>query len=413
MERLEEGWQRGHPVSRFSGGRDPGRADAASLDVAPVAVGGPAARVALGVRDQGFQDEVLDCLHRDPRIEVVAASGEPNRLLGMAADRGASTFVTCPVVAAELKHPSARSRIPTLVLVAQEMTVPVLRDAIDVGARAIVSWPEERQELCDLIARAPAPSVDQGGDRGTVIAVVGAKGGAGATFLATHLGAAFARRGNRVALVDLDTMFADLTVALGVDLSEATHSIADLGPVMNELSTDHVDRALFSHPAGFDALLASVDGREPVPGGLIQACVVRLAASREIVILNVPRRFDEDVRLAVDMADRVLLLMTMDLFGLFAARRTMSCLALGPERCRVVASRWLGQGIQAADVERVLGLRPWASIRFDSGVRRVQGRGQLLHPRSRRAARDVARIAQLVAEETTRGAGEASGRSER
>ena len=51
-----------------------------------------------------------------------------------------------------------------------------------------------------------------------------------------------------------------------------------------------------------------------------------------------------------------------------------------------------------SDVERVLGVAPIASIRLDPAVPRAQERGELLGPRSGRAARDVERLASLVLE---------------
>jgi len=50
-------------------------------------------------------------------------------------------MVVCPTTARGLRHPAVSSGIPRLVIISQEMTVPVLREAIDVGAEGIFCWP--------------------------------------------------------------------------------------------------------------------------------------------------------------------------------------------------------------------------------------------------------------------------------
>ena len=96
------------------------------------------------------------------------------------------------------------------------MTVPVLREAIEIGAHAVYAWPDERGELLDGAAVAPTAQPERGGRRAKVVAVLAARGGAGATFVASNLAAAMADRGRRVALVDFDHRFGELPFALGL-----------------------------------------------------------------------------------------------------------------------------------------------------------------------------------------------------
>jgi len=356
--------------------------------------------VVVGIRDLGFHQEVLDWIERDPRIDVVGAAADPERFVQFRGQGPPDLYVVCPQLAHELRHPAARRQLSPVLLVAQEMTVPVLREALELGAVAVFAWPEERGELADAIAGALVERVDDRSQRGRVVAVMGARGGAGTTFLSSNLASTFAGRGIKCAVVDLDASFADLTVALGAGAEERTRTIADLVPVMHELSPEHLEDALYRHPAGFDALLAPAepDADETFPLGLYSASIALLAGSFEVVLLHVPRTIDAAARLAIDLADEVLLVVTLDLFSLFGARRLMAALGLRERAagCRVIVNRLARQEVTLSDVERVLDVSASGVVRFDPLVRRTQAKGQLLSPKSRRAGKDLRALARLL-----------------
>ncbi len=356
-------------------------------------------RVAVGIRDLRFHQEVLDWIERDSRIDVIGAASDPESFVRLRAQHAVDVCVACPQIAHELRHPSTRQDTSTLLLVAQEMTVPLLRDAIDLGSQGVFAWPEERVELTNTIVEVAAPRIDDRTDRGRVIAVMGARGGAGTTFLSANLAAAFSARGLRCVLVDLDADFADLTVALGVPREEV-RSIADLVPVMTELTPEHLEDVLFAHPVGFRALLAPEmlgdAGRPPL--GLYAAAIALLAGTADVLVLHVPRSLDEVARGAVELSDEVVLIATQDLFALFGARRMLAALPFGEtsHRCRVVMNRVARGQITIGDVERVLGVAPFAGIRFDAAAKRTQARGELLGTRARGAGKDVRSLARRL-----------------
>src|SRR6266540_4028111 len=110
-------------------------------------------KVVLGIRDLVFHQEVLDYLERDPRLDVVAAVRWPGALVQAMSDLAPDMTVACPAMVREMRHPAV---VPSsqLIVVAEEMTVPILRAAIDVGARWVFAWPEERAELAAEISSA-------------------------------------------------------------------------------------------------------------------------------------------------------------------------------------------------------------------------------------------------------------------
>lgn len=357
------------------------------------------ARVALGIADQALQQEVLDHLDRDPQIDVVGAALGPDRLVRLIIDSAPDVTVVCPVLSRDLRHPALNERTRGVLVVAEKLNVSVLREAIEMGASGVFSWPEERHDLTRVIGKLRSDEPAKGAHRGRVIAVYGARGGAGATFLATHLAAAFADRGRRCALVDLDDDFAGLTVALGIGQDDRPRTIADLAPVMEELSPDHVEGALHLHPRGFNVLLGPPeDAARTCPPGLYQGVIGLLASSFEVVVLHLPRMVDGVVRTGVAMSDEVLLVATLDLFSLYGARRAMASLGLNepPGRCRLVINRLGRAPVTARDAQRVLGLPNWVGVRLDPVVRRAQDRGELLRAKARRAGADVRALAKLL-----------------
>jgi pilus assembly protein CpaE len=356
-------------------------------------------RVVVGIKDLGFHQEVLDWIERDPRAQVVAATSEGERLSRLVSEATPDAVLVCPELAPKAMHPSSRGSVGALLLVAEEMTVPVLREAIDAGAAGVFAWPGERGDLVDAVARASQSRIADIAGRGRVIAVCGARGGAGATFMATNLAAVFARRGLQVALVDLDVGYAEVTVALGIDPGQSQRTLADLIPVTDELSPDHVEDALYHHDRGFTVLLAPADPSGPVPPpGFCSAAVALLAGAHDVVLLHMPRPMDAVGRQCAGVADQVLLVTTLDLFSLHGVRRAMAALGLDrdPDRCRLVVNRQGRQDLSKRDVERVVGVAPFADVRFDPAVRRCQGRGELLPGRSRRAGKDLRRIAEML-----------------
>jgi Flp pilus assembly CpaE family ATPase len=358
------------------------------------------ARVYLGIRDLGFHQEVLSFLERDPRLDVIGSVTDPADLIRRLAHANPEVTVLCPVMGRELSHPAVARRARAVLLVAEEMTVPVLREAIEAGAHGVFAWPEERFELVEAVARARRSRSEMTASRGRVVAVYGARGGAGATFLVSHLAAAMAARGERTVVADLDAQFADLTVALGVPHEEEVRTIADLVEVADELAPDHLEDVLYAHPRGFSALLGPLEhgNVKQVPPGLYPGCLALLAGSFDVVLALVPRAIDPLAKAAIRMADEVLLVVTLDLFALFGARRALAALQMNdpPGRCRVVVNRAARSEVTVADVERILGIRPSAVLRFDPAVRRAQDRGELLPARARRVGRAVDALAKAL-----------------
>ncbi len=358
------------------------------------------ASIVLGMEDPAIQEEVLHFLERLPRLRVVSAAVDASGLARAVREHRPDAAVVSPGLLDGGDVDGA-----ALLVVAARETTSTLRAALRAGARGFYLWPDERDRLAQDAERAARPRSEERPSAGRAAAVFGPRGGVGTTFLATNLAAACAAGEADTVLVDLDPYFADVTTALGID-EEGAPTIAELAPVADELTGEHLDRVLHRHPLGFGALLAP---HRPMEQGLdpavVSASVRALRSRHEIVVLHLPRALDDATRAALEAADVVLLVVTLDVLALRDARRALDLLrGSGLDgRCRLVLNR-VGRGeVVPDDAERVLGLRPVTMIREDRAVRRSQDRGQVVVGRSSPAARRVAALARHLLEEAGSG----------
>ena len=367
----------------------------------------------VAVRELALHQEVLDFLGRDGRVDVVAATTEPTEIPAILEGSGVDAVVSCADLARAASRPFAGraelsgSRSPDVHVVAGELSIPVLRLAVDIGARGAYRWPEEREELAERVRSRWGRSPGSERSDGRLVAVVPTRGGAGGTFVSTQLAASLAARDVATVLVDGSLSFSDLTPALGLPADPPPQTIADLRPVIGELNAQHLAHVLRRHDAGFDVLLApvasqSVDGTGP---RLVRSVVKAVAREFDVVIVHLARGLDEVGLAASGLADISLLVTTLDLFSLYGARRLIDRLASGVDqepdssRLRIVVNRATRGGLSSDEVRQVLGAAPLARIRVDPSVPRAQAGGEVLAPGSSRAARDVDRMADSLASE--------------
>lgn len=346
--------------------------------------------VILGFEDPALQGEVLHFLDRLPRIRVVGAAADGGELERWIRDARPDAAVVSPPVL----HGSADLNGTAILVVAERETTEGLRSAIRARARGFYLWPEEREEMAREAERSARPSDAEHGKSGRIVAVQGARGGAGATFLATSLAAICAEGGTSTVLIDFDSFYADVTTALGV--ATEVRTAADLAPVVDELTAEHVDRVLYAHPRGFHVLLAPEDPvRADMVGPRALARAAEVLRSRfEAVVLHLPRSMDAALP-GFEVADEVLIVVTLDVLAFRDAKRLLSYAAgLGLERkCRLVVNRAVPSEVVPEDAERVFGMRPAAVLRHDRSVARAQNRGEVMPRRSGNLWRQISGLA--------------------
>lgn len=353
------------------------------------------ARVVLALEPPEVAEEVLHFLDRSGVARVVGTASDERQLLDAIRQLEPDAVVAAPSLA------PSRAELNGSALLALDTTqsVATLRRAIRSGASGFYLWPAEREALAEAAARIRPPLEHGVEGRAQVLAVYGPRGGAGTTFVATHLAAAFARRGRRCVLVDLDVVFADASAAVGVSVDDPPRTVSDLLPLGDEVSPRHVEEVLWRHPGGFGILLAPGDELGPIEvrGRHYRAAVAAARRMCDVVVLHVPRGLDEIARTGLEIADRVLLVLGLDVLSFRDAKRVIASAGL-EDRCAFVVNRARRSEITPGDVERVFGTEAFAVIPADRGVAAAQDHGRLL-PMRGRVGRSIDRLARRLTED--------------
>jgi Flp pilus assembly CpaE family ATPase len=344
-------------------------------------------RVVLAIEAPEVLDEVLHFLDRSGAVRVVAtADGE-----GQIVD--AVTQLEPDLVIAEPRFAGAVPASTPGVAIASRESIAALRAAIAAGVRGFTVWPEERDRLMAHVEgfAVGAKHLER---RATVIAVHASRGGAGCTFVATHLARAAASAERSVVLVDVDPFGGDVATALGIaDGTEGLHPISELCDVVDEMTPGSFTEAVFRHHEGFGVIVAA----PPEAPTLEERSVVRVvhlaAASADVVVLHTGLGTDSVTRACLRTADAVAEVLALDIASFRATVRTLARIASDgvEDRTSFVVNRAARGEVVPADVERVFGRAPDAVLPLDASVPRLQDHGRLLPPRAR-AARAIARL---------------------
>jgi pilus assembly protein CpaE len=198
------------------------------------------------------------------------------------------------------------------------------RDLIRIGASDLIRFPAAAGTLRSALERAVEMANAISGHRtaeaesrtmGRAFTITSPTGGCGKTFFASNLAYALATRtGKRVALVDLDLQFGEVSSALRL---QPKYTISDL-LAAREGDADSV-RAQFReflmhHPSGMDVLAAPPD---PAHADLISSPDITwtLQIAKDLyhyVIVDTPAALTEPVLAAFDLSEGLAVMATLD-----------------------------------------------------------------------------------------------------
>jgi pilus assembly protein CpaE len=220
-----------------------------------------------------------------------------------------------------------------VVLVSADATAGLYSAAMDAGARGLVGLPLSYDELAARIGAAAqwaagmrrhlgAGDSPITGPGGQLITVSGAKGGVGATLLATQLALAAQTGGpaERAAiLVDLDLLCGDVGSYFDVQFRR---SVADLAGFA-DISPQVLAEAVFTHDTGLSMLLAPAEGErgEDVTETTARQLLTAIRSRFDVVVVDCGAQMNSATAAAVEMADVALLVTTPDVISVRAVNR--------------------------------------------------------------------------------------------
>jgi MinD-like ATPase involved in chromosome partitioning or flagellar assembly len=344
-------------------------------------------RVVLAIEAPEVLDEVLHFLDRSGAVRVVATADGERQIVD------AVTQLEPDLVIAEPRFAGAVRATTPCIAIASRESIAALRAAIAAGVRGFTVWPEERDRLMEHVAgfAVGAKHLER---RATVIAVHASRGGAGCTFVATHLARAAVSAERSVVLMDVDPFGGDVGTALGIaDDADGLHPVSELCDVVDEMTPRSFSETMLAHHERFGVIVAAPPD-VPTPDERSLARVVDLAAaSVDVVVLHTGLGLDQITRACLRGADAVVEVLALDIASFRATVRSLARIAPDAieDRTSFVVNRAARGEVVPADVERVFGRGPDAVVPVDASVPRLQDHGRLLPPRAR-AARAVARL---------------------
>ena len=243
-----------------------------------------------------------------------------------------------------------------IITAAAEASPSTILGSMRSGAREFLQLPivpEEFQTVLNSIEEFSAAGSST--KRGRTVAVFSAKGGAGVSFFGTNLAAAM---GVPTLLVDLNLQAGDAASFLGLTTK---YSVADF--VQNRMRLDDalMTSLVTSHSANLSVLAAPLEAHEAedIKPEDVSEILHLLKQRYECLVLDLPHTFDPVTVAALDLADDILVVLTLDIPGIRGAKRALKVferLDYRREKVHVVVNRWSkGIDVQLQKVEAHLG----------------------------------------------------------
>ncbi len=241
--------------------------------------------------------------------------------------------------------------------------------AIAVGAQRVMTLPADEAELVAALSEA----AESGGGterRGTVVAVMGGRGGAGASLFATAL----AKSARDALLVDADPWSGGIDLVVGAEDKPGLRW-PDLALQHGRLDYSALRQAL-PRVDGLSVLSSVRSGNDVEPAPLA-AVVDAGRRGGATVVCDLPRSLTRSAEFAVDAADLTVLITTADVGGCAATTAVASALGAINPNVGLVVRGPSPAGLRPVDVAAVVGLPLLAAMRPQVNLAAMLERGGL------------------------------------
>src|SRR3954469_20583854 len=252
---------------------------------------------------------------------------------------------------------SVESPQTALISAARNASPDLILRSMRAGAREFLRLPiigDEFKTVLDRTAEFCAGQKAAPKKKGRMIAVFSSKGGCGTSFIATNLAAAL---NAPTVLVDLNLQAGDLPLFLGV---EPKYSIADMVENRARMDESLLSSYITAHSSKLSLLAAprEADSADDIEPEHIFEALEHLRESYDYVVLDPQHTFDAITLAALDQADDIVFVLTLDIPAIRSAQRALEIfdrLGYPRKKVRVVINRWSKQiDLDLQQVERFL-----------------------------------------------------------
>jgi secretion/DNA translocation related CpaE-like protein len=343
---------------------------------------------------------------RDEVDRVAAAAGVRLVHAGSTSQLGRKTWSAAAAVvldeaaAGRCTHIGLPRRTHVIVVTGAEPAPATWAAAVEVGAQHVLRLPAQERDLVRELADA-SESARHNSARGDVVAVIGGRGGAGASLFA----AALAQAATDPLLVDLDPWGGGIDLLLGGETMPGVRW-PDLTLQGGRLNWSAVCEALPRH-RGISMLSGTRHGFE-LDARAVDAVIEAGRRGGATVVCDLPRRLTDAAQTALDTADLVVVVSPCDVRACAATATIVPVLtAINPNVGLVVRGPSPG-GLRAAEVAAIAAAPLLASMKPDPQLAEQLEHGGL---RLRRRSALAAAARRVLAALPPRPAAEAEGRA--
>jgi pilus assembly protein CpaE len=357
-------------------------------------------------RDPEAHEEIRHALASSPRTRLLADCQDSDQLIAdvlrlrpsaaivmLGAEDQESDFSLIGKLAAACPETAiisaARNASPALIL-----------GCMRSGAREFLQLPIPPDELQTILNRVAEITAKNASSRSArTVAVFSAKGGSGASFFATNLAAAMSVS---TVLTDLNLQAGDAASFLGLN---PKYSLADFVNNRSRLDDSLIASLVTPHSANLSLVAAPLEAHEAedIKPEYITEILHLLGQRFDCIVIDLQHTFDPVTVAALDLADDILVVMTLDIPGIRNTRRALKVFErLGYPRgkIRVVVNRWtrnIDVELKKVEVhldEQLIGFVPNDYARVMNSIN--LGRPLVQSDPASKVTQEIKRIAALV-----------------
>ena len=275
---------------------------------------------------------------------------------------------------------------PAIVVVAADPEPPELwKQAMEIRAERVLTLPGAEPWLVNALADAAEGPAS---NAGKVLAVLGARGGAGASVFAVAVGLTALKAGDNALLIDCDPRGGGLDVVLGAE-DEAGYRWPDMHLSAGRVAASALRGSLPRRRRG-NAQLTLLSGARKGEGPAPDAVAAIIEAGRrmgEVVVCDVPRQLESAAWSAIDRADLTVIVTPAEVRAAVRAKQLAQELTDRGVNPQLVVRGPSPGGLRADEIAASAGIPLLATMRpepqlaqsLESGTFHPRCRGPLTH----------------------------------
>jgi len=297
-------------------------------------------------RDQGTLNEIRTALVSTSRAKVLGECRSHDDLMAEVIRlRPSAAILVLEIEDSDNNHSLIKkiggvSPSTAIIAAARDASPSLILGSMRAGAREFLELPIDSAELNTVLDRiAELRTEESTANHGRVVAVFSGKGGAGISFFATNLASAM---NAPTVLVDLNLQAGDSASFLGI---EPKYSLADFVRNRTRLDDTLITSLVTPHSTHLSLVAAPAEAHEAeeIHADHITEILHLLRQKYSCVVLDLPHTFDPISIASFDVADDILVVLTLDIPGIRAAKRALTVfdhLGYRGDKVRVVVNRW-------------------------------------------------------------------------